>query len=290
MYEYKDIRNFYFENETGKRIDCQKVNGGLFLYNVSGLGYEEDIEYKQIGNTFIENDKKMAQNQITGELEFYNMTYDEYCDFVNFILGSSELKLIYIPKKEKRTEYFRDIDVCKIDKNEEDDFNILNCPITMNCKGLWYEENKMVYTTEALDDEMRWDFKWDSKFTDYNVRTLSYINEGHVEAPILLEMSGQLINPKIELYVEGQLYQTVTINTEIHEYEKLLYGTKEDEFHISRQKTDGTLEDLYDLDIIDFENDNVIRLPKNRSCEIKLSADNDILNAQLIILVYYKAV
>ena len=50
MYEYKDVRNFYFENETGKRIDCQKLDGSLFFYNVTGLGYEEEIQYEQINN------------------------------------------------------------------------------------------------------------------------------------------------------------------------------------------------------------------------------------------------
>ena len=48
MYDYKDIRNFYFENEKGQTIDCQKVNGGLFLFNINGLGYEEEITYQQL--------------------------------------------------------------------------------------------------------------------------------------------------------------------------------------------------------------------------------------------------
>ena len=32
------------------------------------------------------------------------------------------------------------------------------------------------------------------------------------------------------------------------------------------------------------------RLPKNKSCELRLKADNEILNAQVTILAYYKAV
>ena len=134
------------------------------------------------------------------------------------------------------------------------------------------------------------DFKWDSKFINYDTRSLQYINNGHVEAPILIEINGHVINPKIELYIEGELYQTVTFTTEIAEYEKLLYGTKENEFYINKQNTDGTLESLFSLDVIDFENDNVIRLPINKSCELRLSADNEIQNAQVTILAYYKAV
>ena len=290
MYEYKDIRNFYFENEKGKRIDCQKIDGGLFLYNVAGLGYEKNIEYEQIGNTFIQNDKKMVQNQKTGDLEFDNMTYDEYCNFVDFILKSESLKLIYVPKTTNRIEYYRDIDFCKIEKSEEDDFNILTSPITIKCKSLWYRENKTIYDMREQQEEIRWDFEWDSKFTAYDIRSLEYINEGHVEAPIQIEIAGPVINPEIQLYVEGELYQKVPFNIEIEEYEKLLYGTKENDFYIRKQNTDGTLESLFNLDVIQFENDNVIRIPQNKSCELRLKADNEILNAQVTILTYYKAI
>lgn len=289
-YDCKDIRNFYFEDETGKRIDCQKVNGNLFLYNVSGLGYKENIEYERIGNTFVQSNKELMQNTITGDLEFYDMSYEEYCNFVDFILAATSLRLIYVPKTNNRVEFYRDIDVCEIDKTEEDEYNILACPITMKCKSLWYKENTTVYTIEPVDNEIRWDFIWDSRFTDYNTRSLNYINLGHTEAPVLIEIDGHITNPKIELYVEGELYQTVTFNIEIQEFEKLLYGTKENDFYINKQKTNGTIESLFDLDVIDFNNDNVIRLPKNKSCELRITADDEVLNAKVTILAYYKAV
>lgn len=290
MFDSKDIRNFYFENEIGQRIDCQKIDGNLFLYNVTGLGFEKETEYVQIGNTFVKNKENIKQNIIEGELEFYNMTYDEYTNFIDFVLSSKSLKLIYVPKTSQRKEFYRDIDIVKIDKNEEDDYNVLISPITIYCKSLWYKQDVAIYTIKAQDDEIRWDFRWDSRFTDYDSRNLTYINKGHVEAPVLIEMSGHLVNPKVELYIEGELYQTVAFNVEIAEYEKLLYGTKENEFYINRQKTDGTIESLFSLDVIDFENDNVIRLPLNKSCEIRLKADNEVLNAQVTILAYYKAV
>lgn len=156
--------------------------------------------------------------------------------------------------------------------------------------SLWYEENKTVYSIEPQTDEIRWDFLWDSKFADYDTRSLQYVNKGHVEAPITVSIDGHIINPVISLYVEGQLVQEVTFTVEIEEYEKLLYGTKENDFYIKRQKTDGTTESLFSLDVINFENDNVIRLPKNKSCEIKITADNEILNAEVTILPQYKAV
>lgn len=289
-YNYKDIRNFYFENELGKRIDCQKIGGNLFLYNVSGLGYEEEVEYVQVGNTFIPNKKALKQNQITGELEFSNLSYDEYAAFVDFVLKSTSLKLIYIPKTTDRVEYYRDIDIVQIDKGEEDDYNTLISPITIECKSLWYTKNEAIYAIDPQTDELRWDFTWDSRFNDYSSRVKDYINKGHTDAPAILEIDGFVVNPSIELYIEGELYQTITFNTTIEKYEKLLYGSKEDEFYINKQKTDGTIESLFDLDVINFDNDNVIRIPVNKSIELRLLAENDILGAKVTFLEYRKTV
>lgn len=90
--------------------------------------------------------------------------------------------------------------------------------------------------------------------------------------------------------MDGELYQTVEVKTTIAQYEKLIYDTRENQFTIAKQNTDGTLQSLFSLDYIDFENDNVIRIPKNKSCEIRLTSDNEVLNAQLTIYPRYKAV
>ena len=119
---------------------------------------------------------------------------------------------------------------------------------------------------------------------------MQYINQGHVEAPIYVEMDGHLINPQIELYIDSELYQTVKVTTEIQEYEKLIYDTRENQFCIEKQNTDGTKTDLFSLDYINFENDIIIRLPKNKSCEIRLTADNEVLNAKLTIYPRYKVI
>ena len=232
----------------------------------------------------------MEQGQISGTLNF--LYYDNYTSFVNFIESSESLKFGYkIPYKDFGTkEFFKDIQIQSLSKTQLQPNGTLSEAVTFDCISLWYEENTVIYKIETQSNEIRWDFRWDSKFTDYNTRNLQYINQGHVEAPIYIEMSGHLVNPRIELYVEGELYQTVEITVDIAEYEKLIYDSRENQFYIGKQNTDGTLTSLFSLDHIRFENDNVIRLPKKRSCEIKLKAENDVLNAQITILPQYKAV
>ncbi len=277
-------------NEKGERYSLTNFRNNCFLTSPSGLGYAYSTEYEQLDNTFTENLRIIKQGQISGTLNFIN--YDNYTSFVNFIESSERLKFGYkIPYSNgNEKEYFKDVNMQSVSKTQKQTNGIISEAVVFDCLSLWYEENTTIYTIEPQDNEIRWDFRWDSRFSDYNTRTLQYINKGHVEAPVLIEMSGHLVNPQIELYVEGHLYQTVTFNTEIQEYEKLLYGTKEDDFYINKQNTDGTLTSLFDLDVINFENDNVIRLPKNKSCEIRLKAQNEVLNAKVTVLTYYKAV
>ncbi len=283
------VREFKLINEKGQEYSLMDIYNYCLLTEPSGLGYQYSTEYEQLGNTFIANLRRIEQGQIEGILNFLN--YDNYKNFIDYIEKSESLRFSYkIPFKNGQKEYFKDINIQSLSKTQIQTNGVISESITFDCLSLWYEQTTAIYTIEPKENEIRWDFAWDSKFTDYDTRSLQYINKGHIEAPVLIEISGHVVNPRIELYIEGQLYQTVTFTTEIAEYEKLLYGTKENDFYISKQKTDGTIESLFNLDVINFENDNVIRLPKNKSCEIRITADNEVLNAQVTILAYYKAV
>lgn len=283
------VREFKLLNEKGQEYSLMDIYNYCLLTEPNGLGISYTTEYQQLGNTFVENLRKTEQGQISGIVNFLN--YDNYKRFVDFIECSEKLKFVYkIPFKEGQKEFLKDIQIQSLTKTQIQTNGIISENIVFDCLSLWYEQNTVIYTIEPQTNEIRWDLKWDSKFADYDTRKLQYINQGHIEAPILVEISGQVVNPKLELYVEGQLYQTVTFTVDIAEYEKLLYGTKENEFYIQKQKTDGTLESLFNLDVINFDNDNVIRLPKQKSCELRITADNEVLNAQVTILAFYKAI
>ena len=282
------IRKFLLENEKGQQFNMNDLNEGCFLISPENLGYSYTSDFVKLGYSFIENNRDIQQKNPAGTAYF--KSYDKVKEFIDFVENSNELKWIYIiPFESEEKKYYRDVTIIKLDKTEKSG-KWISCPIEFAGLSLWYEENTVVYTVEQLTDEIRWDFMWDSYFSDYDSRNLQYINQGHIEAPIHVEMSGYLLNPKIELYIDGQLYQTVEITIEIEEYEKLIYDTRVNNFQISKQKTDGTIENLFSLDNIDFPNNNVIRIPKNRSCEIRLTADNDVLNAKLTIYPQYKAV
>lgn len=284
------VRKFELVNEKGQEFSLMDIYEYCLFTEPSDLGYSYNSEFQRLGELYIETLRTLNQSQISGNLEFKN--YDNFRKFVDFIESSDSLKWkCVIPYLSGDKTFYKDVSFQSIGKTDlltEDDKLI--DPVVFNCLSLWYEENTVIYTIEQLINEIRWDFRWDSRFTDYDSRNLQYINQGHVEAPIYVEMDGHIVNPQIELYVEGELYQTVEVTTEIVEYEKFLYDTRENQFFIGKQNTDGTKTNLYSLDYIDFYNDNVIRLPKNKSCEIKLTSENDVLNAKLTIYPRYKAV
>lgn len=283
------VREFKLVNEKGQEYSLMDIENYCLLTDPSGLGFSYYTEYEQLGNTFISNLRRIEQGQLNGIVNF--LKYDNYKNLVDFIEQSETLRFSYkVPLTDGVKEYFKDVQIQSLSKTEIQPNSVMSETIVFDCLSLWYEEKTVVYNIEPQENELRWNFTWDSRFGDYSTRNLDYINKGHVEAPILVEMNGQLVNPKIELYVEGQLYQSVQFSTTIAEYEKLLYGTKENEFYIYKQNTDGTLTSLFDLDVINFDNDNVIRIPKNKSCRLVLTADNEVLNAQVTILAYYKAI
>lgn len=284
------VREFKLINEKGQEFSLMDIYNYTLLTDPSGLGYTYITEYQQLGNTFISNLRNIQQGQIDGTLNFIN--YENYTSFVNFVESSENLRFGYkIPYSDGTIkEYFKDIQIQSLSKTQLQTNGILSEAVVFDCLSLWYEENTIIYTIEQLTDEIRWDFRWDSKFSDYDTRNLQYINRGHVEAPVIIQIDGHVLNPQIELYVEGELYQTVKITVDIAQYEKLLYDTRENQFFIGKQNTDGSKSSLFSLDHINFENDNVIRIPKDKSCEIHLTADNEVLNAQITILPQYKAV
>jgi len=283
------VREFKLINEKGQEYSLMDIKEHCLLTEPSGLGYSYESEYEQLGNTFITNIRRIEQGQIEGQVNF--LYYDNYKALVDFIEQAEKLKLSYkIPLNNGVKEYFKDIQIQSLSKTEIKSNSVISETIIFDCLSLWYEENTAIYKIEPKENEIRWNFRWDSRFEDYSSRNLNYINYGHVEAPIMVEIDGHVVNPRIELYIDGQLYQTVPFNVEIQEYEKLLYGSKENEFYLYKQNTDGTLTNLFNLDVLNFYNDNVIRIPKNKSCRIALTADNEVLNAKLTILTYYKAI
>ena len=285
------VRGFRLLNEKGQEFSMMDIHNYCLLTEPSGLGLSYSAEYEKLGYSFIQNMRNIEQGQITGIVNF--LEYDNYRKFINFVETAENLRIVYkIPYKSGTREYFKDIEINSLTKSEIQENGIISESITIDCLSLWYEEVDLTYNIvkSEVEDLIRWDFRWDSRFDGTADSEINIVNQGHVEAPIVVEINGRVINPYIKLSIDGEEYQRVTFNVEIAEYEKLLYGTKENDFYILKQNTDGTKQSLFNLDVINFENDNVIRIPRNRSCKLQIYAENEISDIKATIYIYYKSV
>lgn len=281
------VRKFYLENEKGQKYNLMDKDNYCFLSSPTGLGYAYDTTYEQVGNSFITNIRQLQQGKIAGEAIF--KSYDNYKNMVDYIEQSKKLKFVYeIPfVNNKNTKFYKTVEISSAEKGEKDTDGYLHIPIEFNCKTLWYEETETVYDMAKSSGEIRWDFKWDSRFKSYDNRSFTFENNGHVEAPIKLEIGGYVINPHLELYSNKIKIAELAFNMTLEEFEKILYSTKDDELYVYKENADGTLTNLFED--LDLQNYNFIKIPQGVS-EIKLSADNEITDAKLTIFVEYKAV
>ena len=284
------VREFSLLNEKNQMFSLMEMENYCLLTEPSGLGMTYNTEYEQLQNIFITNLRKLGQGSISGTLNFKG--YDNYRSFIDFVEKAESLKILYkVPYKSGSREYYRDVQIQSITKSEiSNETRLISESVTFECLSLWYEAKNTVYTVEAGTGEIRWDFTWDSKFVGYDTRNLEFVNDGHVDASIELEIDGDVENPVLKLYVENELYQTVTITNHITEHQIFKYGTRENNFYIKKQLADGTEQSLFNLNYINFAEDLVIRFPKEKSCTFKMEADNEILSARLTIYVYYKAI
>lgn len=283
------VREFNLMNELGQTYSLMDIENYALLTSPMGLGYSYETEYEQLGNTFITSLRKLMQGNITGQLNF--LKYDSYKNLIDFIEKSQELRFQYVvPYKSGEKTFYRDIELQSIEKGEIQPNGVLTENVSFNCKSLWYEMINKKYEVDPNANEVRWDFTNDSYWSGYEVRDMDYINDGHIDSPIEVTIDGEVTNPKIELYVEGEKVKTMAVTGTIAEHEKLCYSSREGDFYIKKQNVDGTYTSLFSLDYIDFSNDNVIRIPPRRDCSVKLQATQDIAKASITIYVYYKAV
>ena len=282
------VREFKLTNNKGQSYSLMDIENYVLLTEPAGLGYGYETQYEQVGNSFVENIRKIQQEQITGVIN--TLKYDNIRSLVSFIEKSEGLRFSYkVPYETGPKEFFKDIQIQSMSKTEKNPNGIISETIVFDCLSLWYAEDQTVYDVTSGGDEMRWDYTWDARYTNYDIRSLVYNNQGDVPAPIFIEIDGEVENPKIEILVDGETVESLEIPITIQEYEKLLYSSRNKRLFIKKQLADGTTESLFTKQYIDITNNNIFELPKGVS-EIKISADEEIQSAKITVYSQYKAV
>lgn len=282
------VREFALINEKGQEYSLMDIKDYCLLTSPSGLGYSYENEFLQIDNDFVLISQKLSQGEFNGEVNA--MKYENLRNLANFIESSEKIRLKYtVPYDTGSKTYLRDAVLQTLEKTEKEPNGILSQPINIQFTSLWYSEDTTTYGTTE-EDEMRWDFRWDARYLDYDLRNLVYDNKGHTEAPIFVQINGPVSNPSISLYSKGELVTTIALTVEIGQGEQLQYSTRTGDLFIYKKTVNSELINLFSETYgIDLNNDNIIKLPKGVS-ELILDADNTITSALVTIYPQYKFV
>ena len=244
------VRQFTLINGSGETYDLMST--AHFLHDVSGLGFDRDDKYRQIGDRFLLVSTKPKQGSIPAIL---NLTppdaYIKYQEFMNFI-SITPLTLAYIPVDRwdyykhrgilipETIKYYRSVRLSKAEKKELEKYGSLEISIDLVPLGPWYR-NISVSTTlnEDHGDALTWPLKWPILWEQDYGRTIKLISDSYTDSPCRLVITGPAVNPEWQHYADGKLTATGKLNRTIYSGQKLVVDNINYPFQIALYQADG---------------------------------------------------
>jgi len=282
-------RRFYLENEQKQRFNLQDLKYGALLCSPAGLGLAMSRSYELTGNVARVVNEVYPLRSFTGVVVFdATRAYDGYRALIDFISASDVIRLVYAPRYESANrEFLADAEVESVSKTEIDGGR-MECDITITLKSAWYRREGLRLVAEKPGTELRYPRMYEYTYSDFSIDAIEIFNDGHFDAPVLLEAEGELVNPKLSLYVNGALRSQMVVMAVIETGETLVFCTRDDNLMLARRHADGHVENL--IGHISIEDSEFFKLPRGLSM-LRLSADNEIdSKATLTLFPSYKAV
>ena len=271
------MRKFYIENELNERFDLQ--SSSVFFMDPGGLGVDNTLNYIQIGDSFINDYKAVNQSNISGKIEFIDPgAYKNARSFFNWCARAKKLYLVY--DAGDGVEYMRDIDIASFDKSERNG-GTLPIGAKFNCKSLYYLKNNSRFLIEPVEEEMRFDFTFDKRFSDFGSYELNFNNDGHTEAPFDCLIYGYVSNPIIQVYQDDLLISEVIFPVTLEKDEYIHFCTRDGMLEVT--KYGEKIENL--MPLLDIEKENFFKIPIGAS---KIKFISDFATTNTIIMNVFK--
>ena len=281
------IREFALENEYAERVSLTvSPELGALLLEPAGLGFSMQNKYTRVGHVYKLTDSSIDQSEISGDLIF--STYEGFRSFANFIARSGSLKLLY-RCVEGDGWYYRDVDVKELEKGEITDEKVLTCPVTFECRTLYYQDDTITYIVAATAMDRRYSIPYPNRYSDFSERTDILSNDGHIPAPVTCVISGYCENPRIQLMDgEKNAVYDITFPVTLQEGESVEYSSMDGAARAEKVGADGTRTNIVNL--LDLENDNWIRVPIG-AYTLRFSSDTGTANRTSYVMHrFFKAV
>lgn len=143
------MRHFTLVNNSGDSLDITTTE--ILFHDISGLGFDEDNDFRQIGDFWQLNRTSRQQATISGSVIFNEGKADPYTAYRTFVsfISKPPLTLLYNPMGPIRSSlinsevlvdncYRRTVRVAKLDKSEKNEYGVLDCSIEFACYTPWF--------------------------------------------------------------------------------------------------------------------------------------------------------
>jgi hypothetical protein len=273
---------FYLINQNNVRFCLKDFKEKAFVPSFKGLGYKNKLSYIRVGNYDQLSYKEVAQGTLSGTAVFSD--YQNYLDFVNYVEGSTALRMIYKPLT---TEYFRDVELEGI-TNVVKGSSTTEAEVDFDCKGLWYTATDTRFTVEQIEGQSSYDLLFDYTFNDFASTELFVTNSGHTDAQLVVEMFGFIDNPVIQLFQNNVKLYEVSFTKEVLADEKLIYSARDGQTYVKHIDDLGV--ETNAISTLDLTKDNFFQIPKGVS-KIVVSSDGG-LSSRIVfrIITQFKGV
>lgn len=290
----------------------------IFFHDIDGIGYEEDSEFRALGDVFWLNETSYQQGTVSGKLCFTEYgdidPYIKYQNFISFI-ADPPLILVYFPMGPEGDAYKRRVRVNRIGKTEKNTYGVLDVDIDFICYTPWYKEVSVDNLKASVvvnekgwvwggpnSDPLVWrDPDADSEDEETGItrpkfrgEVMSSVTLNRIETnnknPVQLTIYGPATSPSWVHYVNGELVTSGGFSSPvaIDEDERLVIDNTDGEFTIQVFKDDGTVRNIYALRNFDIKCFMYLQKGSNRITVSSL--DNHGVRIGLKGHVYYATV
>lgn len=237
------MRIFKLKNVFGQEYTLMKKESG-FLHSVSGLGYDDDTDYRRIGNIFKLISDKRDQDEIAGSIYFSQPGAQQaYQNFVNFC-QHKPLTMIYIPDGQNE-DFYRDGTVISVSYAESDRLTV---SVKFKCFTPPYKLLTVITEpASGVSDGKRYDYTYDFLYRSAENNTVVINVDTELDSPLQIEFEGPMENPVWTHYVNNIQIASGKLNRSIEAGRKVVIDTHSLPYSIKEYDSGGNLTaDLYE--------------------------------------------
>lgn len=251
-------RSFSMINNLGASLNLNDAEG-VYFHAVNGLGFSRTQSYRNVGNRWQLVSDDLDQQVVSGELQIVNPL--QYRTIMSF-LSETPLTLICTVNG---TEYRRSVMCRLIERGEDRTYRLHSVGIEFPCLTPWYRIIPNTTPARGLQSNgWHWGITFPVTWASAQSNTVTINSDSTIASPCRLTIYGEIVNPTWLHYVNGELYETGSVDCTVASGNYLIIDNSSDPYEMCVYDGAGNLiQDVYPLS--DFTTTQFITLQKGQN-------------------------